>query len=209
VPSKANESTTVSSNGNRAALYLRVSRDGQTLENQRIRLLEIAERRSLAVVAEYQDEAISGAAGRDKRPGFDRMMRDGGRRRFDVLLVWHVDRLGRSTSTVALALDDLHAAGVNYVDNNGLDTTTPTGKAMFGMSAVFAELERSLIRERVLAGLERARRQGKQLGRPRTSPKVEAAIRARLTAGEAVKKVAKALGVGNGTVARVKQAMTA
>jgi DNA invertase Pin-like site-specific DNA recombinase len=84
-----------------------------------------------------------------------------------VLLVWHVDRLGRSTATVALALDDLHATGVNYVDNNGLDTTTPTGKAMFGMSAVFAELERSLIRERMLAGLERARRQGKRLGRPK------------------------------------------
>jgi DNA invertase Pin-like site-specific DNA recombinase len=80
---------------------------------------------------------------------------------------------------------------------------------MFGMSAVFAELERALIRERVLAGLERARRQGKRLGRPRTSPAVEAAIRARLTAGEAVKKVAKALGVGNGTVTRVKQAMAA
>jgi DNA invertase Pin-like site-specific DNA recombinase len=132
--------------------------------------MDIAAHRGLAPIAEYQDEAISGAAGRDKRPGFDRMMRDAGRRRFDVLLVWHVDRLGRSTSTVALALDDLHAAGVNYVDNNGLDTTTPTGKAMFGMSAVFAELERSLIRERVLAGLERARRQGKRLGRPRNQP---------------------------------------
>lgn len=199
----------MSSNGNRAALYLRVSRDGQTLENQRIRLIEIAHRRGLSVVAEFQDEAISGAKGRDKRPDFDRMLKDAGRRRFDVLLVWHVDRLGRSTSTVALALDDLHAAGVNYIDNNGLDTTTPTGKAMFGMSAVFAELERALIRERVLAGLERARKQGKRLGRPRTSPDVEAAIRARLGAAEGIKKVARALGVGNGTVSRVKQAMAA
>lgn len=193
----------------RAALYLRVSTDGQTTENQRLALAEVAEHRDWQVAQVYEDAGISGAKGRDKRPGFDAMLKDAVRRRFDVLMVWSVDRLGRSTAAVATALEELHGAGADvYVDRQGVDTTTPYGKALFQMSAVFAELERSIIRERVMAGLDRARAQGKRLGRPQVGRKVEAAIRERLASGTGILKVAKGLGVGVSTVQRVKEEMT-
>jgi DNA invertase Pin-like site-specific DNA recombinase len=189
----------------RAALYLRVSTDGQTTENQRLALMEVAERRGWTITKVFEDAGISGAKGRDKRPQFDATLKDATRRRFDVLMVWAVDRLGRSTAAVTGALEELHAAGVDvYVDRQAVDTTTPHGKAMFQMAAVFGELERSLIRERVMAGLSRARAQGKRLGRPMVSKKVEDAIWARLAAGQGILKVAKGLGVGVSTVQRMK-----
>jgi DNA invertase Pin-like site-specific DNA recombinase len=191
----------------RAALYLRVSTDGQTTENQRLALAEVAERRGWTVVAEYEDAGISGAKGRDKRPAFDRMLKDASRRRFDVLMVWSVDRLGRSSATALTALDVLHAAGVDvFVDRQAMDTTMPYGKAMFGMAAIFAELERGIIRERVVAGLARAKAQGKRLGRPTVAAETEAAVRARLAQGQGMLSVAKALGVGVSVVQRVKAA---
>lgn len=202
----------------RAALYIRVSTDGQSTENQRRVLLEVAERRGWTVFATYEDAGISGAKGRDKRPGFDAMLKDATRRRFDVLACWSIDRLGRSTATVATALAELEAAGVAiYADKEAMDATTPHGRAMLQMAAVFAELERGLIRERVLAGLARVRaeleampagaerRNGKKVpGRPRVGAGIEAAIRDRLLAGEGILKVAKGLGVGVSTVQRVK-----
>lgn len=192
----------------RAAIYLRVSTDGQTTENQRLALEAVAERRGWAVVRTYEDAGISGAKGRDQRPGFDAAMKDAARRRFDVLMAWSVDRLGRSAAGVAVALDELHAAGVAiYADKEGVDATTPHGRAMLQMAAVFAELERGMIRERVNAGLARAKAQGKTLGRPKVAEGVEGAIRARLTAGEGMLKVAKALGVGVSTVQRVRREM--
>jgi DNA invertase Pin-like site-specific DNA recombinase len=196
--------------GKRAAMYLRVSTDGQTTENQRLALEAVAERRGWTVTATYQDAGISGAKGRDKRPGFDAMLKDATRRRFDVLMFWSIDRLGRSTAMVATALMELEAAGVAiYADKEAMDATTPHGKAMLQMAAVFAELERGLIRERVMAGLTRARAQGVTLGRPKVATATEDAIRTRLEGGEGILKVAKALGVGTGTVQRVKVAMSA
>jgi DNA invertase Pin-like site-specific DNA recombinase len=192
----------------RAALYLRVSTDGQTTENQRRALLEVAERRGWLVVQVYEDAGISGAKGRDKRPGFDAMMKDATRRRFDVLLFWSIDRLGRSTAMVATALAELEAAGVSiYADKEAMDATTPHGRAMLQMAAVFAELERGMIRERVMAGLDRAKAQGVKLGRPKVPAKVEDAIRARLAQGQGMLKVARELSVGVSTVQRVRGAL--
>jgi DNA invertase Pin-like site-specific DNA recombinase len=115
--------------GKRAALYLRVSTDGQTSDNQRRVLMEVAERRGWVVATAYEDAGISGAKGRDRRPGFDAMLKDATRRRFDVLLFWSIDRLGRSTAAVAAALAELEAAGVAiYADKEAVDATTPHGR---------------------------------------------------------------------------------
>ena len=181
------------SKGKRAALYVRVSTDGQSTNNQRQALTEMAERRGWTVTTTYEDAGISGAKGRDKRPGFDAMLRDATRRRFDVLMFWSIDRLGRSTAAVTAALADLEAAGVAiYADKEAMDATTPHGRAMLQMAAVFAELERGMIRERVMAGLARVRAEGKKtLGRPKVAMKVEDAIRARLSAGDGMLKVSK------------------
>jgi DNA invertase Pin-like site-specific DNA recombinase len=168
-------------------------------------------------VATYEDDGISGAKGRDSRPGFNAMLNDAARRRFDVLLFWSIDRLGRNTAMVATALAELEAAGVAiYADKEAVDATTAHGRAMLQMAAVFAELERAMIRERVMAGLARARAESpeqrrkrgkKAIGRPRISTKTEDAIRLRLSAGNGIVKVAKLIGVGVGTVQRVRRAM--
>ena len=196
----------------RAALYLRVSTDGQTTDNQRLALALVAERRGWTITATYEDAGISGAKSRDKRPGFDAMLKDATRRRFDVLLFWSIDRLGRSTAAVAAALAELEAAGVAiYADKEAVDATTPHGRAMLQVMAagIRRRLERGMIRERVMAGLARVRAEGKKLGRPMVGRKVEDAIRGRLSAGNGMLKVSKALGVGVSTVQRVKAEMSA
>ena len=190
----------------RAAIYLRVSRDCQTTENQRIVLSKLADHRRFEVVKEYEDQGISGGKGRDKRPAFDQMLKDAMRRRFDVCLVWSMDRLGRSVLHVAQAMAELDAAGVALIsEQQGIDATGPFGRAMMQMATVFAELERSMIRSRVMAGIDRARAEGKTLGRPKVGSEVEEAIRDHLAAGNGILKVAKLLGVGSGTVQRVKR----
>jgi DNA invertase Pin-like site-specific DNA recombinase len=193
----------------RAALYLRVSTDQQTTENQRLVLTKLAERRGFEIVREYEDAGISGASGREKRPAFDAMLKDAVRRRFDVLLVWSIDRLGRSVLHVAQAMAELDASGVALIsEQQGIDGTGPFGRAMMQMATVFAELERSMIRARILAGLDRVRAEGlKTLGRPKIGRKTEQAIRDQLSAGHGMLKVAKLVGVGSGTVQRVRREM--
>jgi DNA invertase Pin-like site-specific DNA recombinase len=193
----------------RAALYLRVSTDQQTTENQRLVLAKLAERRGFEIVKEDEDAGISGASGRDKRPAFDAMLKDAVRRRFDLLLVWSIDRLGRSVLHVAQAMAELDAAGVAMIsEQQGIDGTGPFGRAMMQMATVFSELERSMIRARIMAGLERVRAEGKKsLGRPKVGPKVEQAIRDQLAGGHWMLKVAKLVGVGSGTVQRVRREM--
>src|SRR3954468_5945708 len=189
----------------RVALYLRVSTTGQTVENQRLELEAWAGRAGHEVVAVYADEGISGAKGRDRRPEFDRMLKDAVRRRFDLLAAWSVDRLGRSLPDLVNALKDLHEAGVGlFLHQQGLDTTTASGRAMYGMMGVFAEYERAMIRERVNAGLARARAEGKRLGRPRVAPGLERRVRELRGAGKGIKAVARELGVG--TVQRIDRA---
>ena len=193
----------------RAAIYLRVSTTGQDVANQRRELEAAAAARGWEIVAVYADQGISGAKGRDKRPQFDLMQADAVRRRFDVLMTWAVDRLGRSLPDLINCMQELHSARVDlFLHQQAIDTTTPTGKAMFGMLGVFAEFERSMIRARVNAGLERARAAGVKLGRKPTAPHVERAIRERLEAGIGMLKIAAELGVGSGTVQRIKRAMT-
>jgi DNA invertase Pin-like site-specific DNA recombinase len=192
----------------RAALYIRVSRDSQTTENQRIVLTKLAEHRGFKIVKEYEDQGISGGKGRDKRPAFDQMLKDAMRRRFDVLLVWSMDRLGRSVLHVAQAMAELDAAGVALIsEQQGIDATGPFGRAMMQMATVFAELERSMIRSRVMAGLDRVRAENKTLGRPQVGRAIEDAIRQQLGLGHGILKVAKIVGCGSGTVQRVKKAM--
>jgi DNA invertase Pin-like site-specific DNA recombinase len=192
----------------RAALYLRVSTDGQTTDNQRRVLTEVAERRGWMIAETYEDAGISGAKGRDKRPGFDAMLKGATRRKFDVLMFWSIDRLGRSTAAVSTALAEVEAAGVAiYADKEAVDATTPHGKAMLQMAAVFAELERGMIRERVIAGLDRVRAAGKQLGRPKVSDDKDTAIRTMLAAGTGILKTAKECGVGTATVQRIHREM--
>jgi DNA invertase Pin-like site-specific DNA recombinase len=167
----------------KAALYLRVSTtNGQTTDNQRRELEAVAERLNHEIVEVYEDNGISGAKGRDKRPAFDRLHRDITRRKFDIVMAWSVDRLGRSLQDLVHFLDHLHAKQVGlYLHQQGIDTTTPAGKAMFQMMAVFAEYERSMIRERVMAGLARARdkgtKSGKAIGRPELPEAIREAIR--------------------------------
>jgi DNA invertase Pin-like site-specific DNA recombinase len=196
----------------RAALYLRVSTIDQTTANQDRELREVAARMDCEIVKVFKDHGISGAKGRDKRPQFDALCKAVTRREIDLVMAWSVDRLGRSLQDLVEFLSELHASGVDlFLHQQGLDTATPAGKAMFGMMGVFAEFERAMIQERVRAGLARARAQGtksgKPIGRPRTSGSNERAIAKALQKGMGIHKVAAAVGVGVGTVQRVKAEM--
>jgi DNA invertase Pin-like site-specific DNA recombinase len=194
----------------RAAIYLRTSTSSQHTENQRLELERIAEGRGWAVTEVYEDFGISGAKGRDKRPALDRMLKDANRRRFDVAMAWSIDRVGRSLSDLLATIQHLEAVRVDlYLDQQNIDTTTPTGRLLFQITGAFAEFERSMIRSRVNAGLARARAQGKRLGRRPASEAVVKRIREELMTGAGILKTAKALGVGTGTVHRVKREMAA
>lgn len=197
--------------GKRVALYLRVSTADQTVENQRRELEAIGQRHGWIVVETFADEGVSGTKGREGRPGFDRLCQGVARREFDQVAAWSVDRLGRSLSDLVAFLGELHAKGVDlYLHQQGLDTSTPAGKAMFQMMGVFAEFERAMIVERVNAGLARARAQGKRLGRPSnlTSSK-ERKVRQLLAKNVGVVKIGKTVGVGTGTVQRIKAGLSA
>lgn len=190
----------------RAAFYARVStRNGhQDPEVQLQALREVAARAGWQIIGTYVDHGISGAKGRDKRPEFDRLLKDATRRKFDLVAAWSVDRLGRSLQDLIGFLSDLKGAGCDlYLHVQALDTTTPAGKALFQMLGVFAEFERAIIQERVHAGLAKARADGKRLGRPALNPKTAAAIRARAAKGEAKRAVGRALGVPESTVRKV------
>src|SRR5262245_2393115 len=136
----------------RAAIYARVSTDGQTVDNQLHELRMVVERNGWQIVQEFIDQGISGAKGREHRPAFDALWKGAIRREFDVVMVWAVDRLGRSLSHLVTFLSEIHAKKVDlFIYQQGIDTTTPAGKALFGMMGVFAEFERSMIQERVKA----------------------------------------------------------
>src|SRR5215468_5666300 len=190
----------------RAVLYLRVSTVDQTTANQERELREIAGRIGYEVVKVYKDHGISGAKGRDKRPAFDALCRDAAKRQFDAVMAWSVDRLGRSLQNLVVFLSELHALKIDlYLHQQGIDTTTPAGKALFQMMGVFAEFERSMIQERVRAGLRRAKQEGKRLGRPRIAPKLEERILAARKAGLSVRKTAAQFGVDPSTVQRISR----
>src|SRR5437660_3660576 len=192
----------------RAVLYLRVSTVDQTTANQERELRDVASRMGCEIVRVYKDHGISGAKGRDKRPEFDRLLRDAAQRKFDMVMAWSVDRLGRSLQDLVGFLSELHALHIDlFLHQQGLDTTTPAGKAMFQMMGVFAEFERAMIAERVRAGLARARSEGKRLGRPPIALALEKRIREALaTPGRpGVRVIAKRFGVDPGTVQRISR----
>src|SRR6188472_773149 len=131
-------------------------------------LRQVAERRGWHVVEVYRDAGISGAKGRDQRPGLDSMLKDATRRKFDIVMAWSIDRLGRSLIDLLDTIQHLEACGVDlYLDQQAIDTTTPMGKLVFQITGAFAEFERSMIRQRIKAGLKRAIAQGVKLGRPK------------------------------------------
>ncbi len=189
----------------RVAIYARVSTDGQSTENQLAELQRVVSRHDWEVVATYTDEGVSGAKGREKRPGFDALCKAVARREVDTVMSWSVDRLGRSLQDLVAFLGELQAKGVDlYLHVQGLDTSTPAGRAMFGMLGVFAEFERSMIQERVRAGLARARAKGKRLGRPPSfTPAQVRRIRADRETGMSLRKLAARYGTTAPTVRRV------
>ena len=206
----------------RAALYVRVSTDQQSVDNQIRELRQVAERRGWTVVEVYSDAGISGAKGRDKRPGLDAMLKDASRRKFDVVMAWAIDRLGRSLIDLLGTIQHLEAVGVDlYLDQQNLDTTTPMGKLLFQVTGAFAEFERAMIRQRVKAGLstvkEKIARDGKftskagkirrRLGRPGSEPQKIERAKVELAKGTGIGKTARLVGLGTGTVHKLKREM--
>jgi DNA invertase Pin-like site-specific DNA recombinase len=184
----------------KAAIYARVSttNHGQDVSMQTRELREYCERRGWQIVGEYLDEGISGA--KDSRPELNRLMVDAHKRRFDAVVVWKFDRFARSVTHLLRALGTFNALGVAFVSlSEQIDTTTPTGRMVFTVLGAVGELERSLIAERVRAGLRNAKAKGKKLGRPRVG--VDASQVARLRAsGASWAAVARELGVSVGKV---------
>jgi DNA invertase Pin-like site-specific DNA recombinase len=190
----------------RVAFYLRVSTsENQTVENQ-LRDLELAAKRlGWDVVAIFRDEGISGAKGREKRPGLDALLKGIARRDFDMCATWSVCRLGRSLQHLVGLLADLNARQIDlYLHVQGIDTSTPSGRAMFQMLGVFAEFERAMISERVKSGLARSSKKG---GRPRLDPEKHHRAVKLLNGGMSINKTAEKLRIGVGTVHRIKTAM--
>jgi DNA invertase Pin-like site-specific DNA recombinase len=189
----------------KAVIYSRVSTNEQTVENQLRVLREVAEKRGLEVVREISDEGISGATGRDVRKGFDELIKGAVRKEFDVILVWDVSRLGRSLKHLVSFLDDIQSTNCDlYIHQNGLDTTTPSGKMMFQMIGVFSEFERSMIRERVIAGQQRAVANGVKLGRKtNVNDGIITAVYHMRQNNVPIKRIAKDLQIGVGTVYKI------
>lgn len=189
------------------AIYARVSTadKNQTVENQLRDLLAVAERQGWEVVATFTDEGISGVKGRDRRPGYDALLKGVARREFDQIMAWSVDRLGRSLPDLVSFLNDAHAKSVDlYLHQQGLDTSTPSGRMMFQMLGVFAEFERSMIRERIMAGLRRTTKKSGR--RPMPDHRVEA-IRTSLKDGLGLRATARLHRASPMTVTAIKRSM--
>jgi DNA invertase Pin-like site-specific DNA recombinase len=188
----------------RVAIYLRVSTDGQSVENQRIDLERVAEQRGWQIVERYIDHGISGAKGRDKRPAFDCMAKAAAAGKVDMVAAWSIDRLGRSMPHVVAFMADLVEQHVGlYLHQQQVDSSTAAGEAMLGMCLVFAQFERRILVDRIHAGLRRAKAEGKILGRPTVGAKMEASIRELRAKGTGKLSIARTLGCGVSTVQRV------
>ena len=187
------------------ALYLRVSTDGQTVANQKRELEGMAKRAEWKIVEVYQDKGISGAKGRNGRPELDRMLNDATRRRFKKLLVWDLSRLGRSLRDLISITDQLQELAIDlYVHKDAIDTATASGRLFFHIVGAIGEFERERMRERINAGLARAKAEGKKLGRPEGSTKDKVKHQADIVslrdAGMSIRKIAGALSVSTSTV---------
>jgi DNA invertase Pin-like site-specific DNA recombinase len=171
---------------------------------RRVSASAVADRSGWEIWKVYEDAGISGAKGRDKRPGLEAMMKAVNAKQFDMVAAWSVDRLGRSLTDLLGILQELQEKGVDlFLHQQGIDTSTTAGKAMLQMLGVFAEFERGIIREKVNAGLARARAKGAKLGRRRVEPKVEAKILELKASGDGILKIGRKLGIGTSVVQRV------
>lgn len=185
----------------KVAIYARVSTDSQTVENQLQELHAVARRNGWIVVAVHTDEGISGAKGRDKRPGYDALLTGVARKDCEMIACWSVDRLGRSLPHLVSFLGDIQAKGVDlYLHQQGLDTSTPSGRMLFQMLGVFAEFERSMIRERIMSGL---RRTSKKSGRKPMADDRAAAIRRSLQDGLGIRATARLHAASPMTVTKI------
>jgi DNA invertase Pin-like site-specific DNA recombinase len=191
----------------RIAIYARVSTDSQTVANQLQELQAVAERQGWIIVQTFTDAGISGAKGRDQRPGYDALLRGVARKDFDMIASWSVDRLGRSLPDLVSFLASIQEKGVDlYLHQQGLDTSTSAGRAMFGMLSVFADFERSMIRERILSGL---RRTTKKSGRkPMAEDRVQA-IKGSLANGVGIRAAARLHRASPMTITKIAREMTA
>ena len=189
----------------KAVIYSRVSTNEQTVDNQLKVLREVAKKRGLEVVREISDEGISGATGRDARKGFDELIKGSIKNEWDIILVWDVSRLGRSLKHLVSFLEDIQSANCDmYIHQSGIDTSTTSGKMMFGMLSVFSEFERSMIRERVIAGQQRAKSEGKHIGRPtNVNDGIITAVYQLRQNNVPISRIAKDLQIGVGTVYKI------
>ena len=191
----------------KAVIYTRISTSdkGQTVDNQLRILREVAEKKGYEVVQELSDEGISGAKGRDEREGFNELIKGAIRKDFDIILCWDISRLGRSLKHLVSFLEDIQSAKCDlYIHQSGVDTTTASGKMMFQLLSVFSEFERTLIRERVIAGQQRAKSEGKHIGRKtNVNDAVITAVYQLRQNNVPIKKIATDLKIGVGTVYKI------
>lgn len=192
----------------RAALYVRVSTDDQTIQNQLLVLTEVARRSGWEIVHTFSDEGISGAKGRDKRPGYNALLNAIARREVQIVAAWSVDRLGRSLPDLVSFLSDIQAKGCDlYLHQQAIDTSTPSGRMLFQMLGVFAEFERALVVSRVKAAHARCRANNVRIGRPPMPTSRVEKVQKALNDGQSIRAVAAATGVSTATVQRVKRSM--
>ena len=189
----------------RVCVYARVSKTSQSVERQISELEIVAARNEWEIVDRYIDHGISGAKGRNARPELDRMMKDSTKRKFDVVMVWSIDRLGRSLQNLMEILNDLKSKNIDlYMDQQAIDTTTPTGSLMFSLLGAFSEFEREMIRERVVSGLDNARKKGRIGGRPTNlTEEIRSKILELKVAGISIRKIKDECSVGTATIYKV------
>jgi DNA invertase Pin-like site-specific DNA recombinase len=190
-----------------AAIYARVSTKQQSVDSQLHQLKAVAASDGYTDIKIFLDEGISGSKGRDKRPGLDNLLKAATRREIDKVYVFSIDRIGRSVTDLISTLEEIQAANVGiYFHKQAIDTSTPSGKLLFNLVAVFSSYEREIIRERVLAGLEKAKANGVRLGRKPLAPIIAKQIKERRDRGDSVRKVARALRISTATVSRYAKA---
>ena len=192
------------------AIYARVSTDKQTTDNQLSDLRKSALRNDWNIVGEiYLDVGVSGRHGRDKRPQWDKLLKDANRKLFDGILIWDISRAGRSLKNLVSFLEDIQSKDIDlYIHNSGISTDTPSGKMMFQMVSVFAEFEANIIRDRVISGMDRAKKfgtkSGKRIGRPsNVNGSTEAAVVALRDSGYSLNKISRELSIGSGTIYKI------
>jgi DNA invertase Pin-like site-specific DNA recombinase len=192
----------------KVAIYTRVSTLDQTIDNQLIELRDYCSKMGWEITQEYADEGLSGTLSREKRPALNSMIKDAYRKKFDSVVCWDISRLGRSMKELILFLSDMKDRDIGICSvRQGFDTSTSMGEIMFQFVGILSSWEREMIRERTLAGLERARREGKTLGRRKvTNDTMTAKIIELRSANRSIRDIASEVGVSRGTVSNVLKA---